>query len=134
MPHARDRPLTRHPRHGRSPRDSSLSVVTGITGKVKAMNQQTDLFPMTRRRRPSRVPNMASDAKVRLRRYAPFGASMEAGKVPPGLYVVATPIGNLGDITLRALETLAGADVLACEDTRVTRVLLDRYGIENRPF
>lgn len=51
-----------------------------------------------------------------------------------GLYLVATPIGNLGDITLRGLETLAAADVLACEDTRVTRVLLDRYGIRNRSF
>ncbi|MFA7413106.1 MAG: 16S rRNA (cytidine(1402)-2'-O)-methyltransferase [Rhizobium sp.] len=57
-----------------------------------------------------------------------------ARPLEPALYLVATPIGNLGDITLRALETLAGADVLACEDTRVTRVLLDRYGIQNRPY
>jgi 16S rRNA (cytidine1402-2'-O)-methyltransferase len=57
-----------------------------------------------------------------------------ARPIEPALYLVATPIGNLGDITLRALETLAGADVLAAEDTRVTRVLLDRYGIATRPY
>src|SRR6188508_792976 len=47
----------------------------------------------------------------------------------PGLHIVATPIGNLADISLRALETLAGADVIACEDTRVTHRLLERYSI-----
>ena len=47
----------------------------------------------------------------------------------PGLYVVATPIGNLGDVTLRALETLRHADVIAAEDTRVTRTLLHHFGV-----
>lgn len=56
-----------------------------------------------------------------------------ARPLPPALYLVATPIGNLGDITVRALETLAAADLLACEDTRVTRILLDRYGIRQKP-
>ena len=43
--------------------------------------------------------------------------------------MAATPIGNLGDVTVRALETLERVDVIACEDTRITRRLLDRYGI-----
>ncbi|TBY50588.1 16S rRNA (cytidine(1402)-2'-O)-methyltransferase [Rhizobium leguminosarum] len=80
------------------------------------MNEETTEQAATRR--SFRLHNMAVPARP----------------LEPALYLVATPIGNLGDITLRALETLAGADVLACEDTRVTRVLLDRYGIQNRPF
>ncbi len=48
------------------------------------------------------------------------------------LTVCPTPIGNLADITLRVLEELAAADVIACEDTRRTRILLDRHGIDAR--
>jgi 16S rRNA (cytidine1402-2'-O)-methyltransferase len=53
----------------------------------------------------------------------------EKRRVAAGLYVVATPIGNLRDITLRALDVLAAADVVACEDTRVTEKLMSRYGL-----
>jgi 16S rRNA (cytidine1402-2'-O)-methyltransferase len=62
-------------------------------------------------------------------RYSIAGTPFEAPPLAAGLYVVATPIGNLRDITVRALETLAAADVVLCEDTRTSAKLLDHYGI-----
>lgn len=95
----------------------TLAVQTGVEDKG-AMTQQQSF---------TAAPSSG-------KRYRVNDTLVAARPLEPALYLVATPIGNLGDITLRALETLAGADVLACEDTRVTRVLLDRYGIENRPY
>lgn len=59
-------------------------------------------------------------------------AEGRAASLPSGLYVVATPIGNLGDVTARALEVLRAADVVAAEDTRVTQGLLAHFGIGAR--
>jgi 16S rRNA (cytidine1402-2'-O)-methyltransferase len=64
------------------------------------------------------------------RSYVVGGAPVPVAPLNPGLYIVATPIGNLGDVTLRALGILAGADLILAEDTRVSRTLLARYGIE----
>ncbi|MBO0347234.1 16S rRNA (cytidine(1402)-2'-O)-methyltransferase [Roseibium sp. CAU 1637] len=73
---------------------------------------------------------MTADPVSSARRYFIGEHAIQAPPLDPALYIVSTPIGNLRDITVRALETLACADVIACEDTRVTGILTQRYGLK----
>jgi 16S rRNA (cytidine1402-2'-O)-methyltransferase len=81
---------------------------------------------MNASRKPEVRPQAAGEGPAS---FTAFGLRAEAEPLAPGLHVVATPIGNLADISLRALATLAGADAVVAEDTRVTKTLLAHYGI-----
>ncbi|MBV8106173.1 MAG: 16S rRNA (cytidine(1402)-2'-O)-methyltransferase [Hyphomicrobiales bacterium] len=86
---------------------------------------RTDATLMTRA-----PPSKSVGDEPRERSFLVHDATVPGPPLAPGLYVVATPIGNLADVTLRALSILAGADAILAEDTRVSRKLLARYGIE----
>src|SRR5262245_18466917 len=109
-----------------SQKDERCGAAPYGCGRFEGMKQRDREAPSVRGRAPEHRPEVAA------RRYTLAGQSLQAPALAGGLYVVATPIGHLGDITLRALEVLAAADVIACEHTRVTRKLTDRYGITAR--
>lgn len=77
-------------------------------------------------------PDFPDPATSGQRQFAIGSHVLPAAKAKPGLYLVATPIGNLGDVTIRALETLAGVDVVACEDTRISHRLMERFAIRTQ--
>src|SRR4030081_3511856 len=81
------------------------------------------------RAKPASTNTLADLAEPASRTFSVAGRLLTAPKAVAGLHLVSTPIGKLGDITLRALETLAGVDIIACEDTRITRALTERYSI-----
>jgi 16S rRNA (cytidine1402-2'-O)-methyltransferase len=87
-----------------------------------------------RRKAPAPMKNVgisgSEETSRSERTFIIHGAPIPVPPLEAGLYVVATPIGNLADVTLRALAVLAGADGILAEDTRLSRTLLAHYGIE----
>ena len=102
-----------------------------------AQPQRCDLQdPYTGLSKMNKLPHMSRETAQKTKDdssdFILLGSKASASKLASALYIVATPIGNLKDITIRALEVLAACDLIACEDTRISRKLLSHYDIRTR--
>jgi 16S rRNA (cytidine1402-2'-O)-methyltransferase len=127
---ARGRP----PAQAASPAMSPIAMALRASAQAVGARDVRDGAKVDKMPRAMSTPGLKGADPTGRRGKRPSRAAAGAGdqKLEPGLYVVATPIGNLRDITLRALDVLKGADVVFAEDTRVTRKLLSAYGISAR--
>lgn len=100
-----------------------------VTKKATKRKRKIELL----KERPQ-LPSKPRDANEKWFDAEKVSAAIPATKLPAGLYLTATPIGNLADLSARALHVLKSADGVCCEDTRVTQKLLARYDIHNKLY
>lgn len=127
------REMNESPRVYRSPIPEEASIRAKLQGDVK--NSVNVTATSTVGGHGEAIDDLGQEIGLTTDNQAEFvvqGHTLSAPRLEPGLHIVATPIGNLGDISLRALAILAAADLILAEDKRVTRNLLTHYGIRTR--